>query len=68
MSNKVQEFLNENFGQVRAMEINNVLWFVAKDVSISLKYSTTQKVTDKVDDDDIISLPKNQLPKFGNWE
>ena len=68
MSNKVQEFLNENFGQVRGMEINNVLWFVAKDVSISLKYSTTQKVTDKVDDDDIISLPKNQLTNLGNWE
>ena len=68
MSNKVQEFLNENFGQVRAMEVNNVLWFVAKDVAISLKYSTTQKVTDKVDDDDIISLPKNQLTNLGNWE
>ena len=68
MSNKVQEFLNENFGQVRAMEVNNGLWFVAKDVGISLKYSTTQKVTDKVDDDDIISLPKNQLTNLGNWE
>ena len=68
MSNKVQEFLNENFGQVRVMEVNNVLWFVAKDVAISLKYSTTQKVTDKVDDDDIISLPKNQLTNLGNWE
>ena len=68
MSNKVQEFLNENFGQVRGMEINNVLWFVAKDVAISLKYSTTQKVTDKVDDEDIISLPKNQLTNLGNWE
>ena len=65
MSNKVQEFLNENFGQVRVMEVNNVLWFVAKDMAISLKYSTTQKVTDKVDDDDIISLPKKPINQLG---
>ena len=38
MSNKVQEFLNENFGQVRVMEVNNVLWFVADDVAKSLDY------------------------------
>ena len=33
MSNKVQEFLNENFGQVRCFknEKNNI-WFVAKDI------------------------------------
>ena len=53
MSNKVQKFLNENFGQVRAMEIDNILWFVAKDVATSLKYSAIQNVTDIVDDDDI---------------
>lgn len=67
MSNKVQKFLNENFGQVRAMEIDNILWFVVKDVAISLKYSTIENVTDIVDDDDIISLPKNKLTNLGNW-
>ena len=59
MSNKVQEFLNENFGQVRAMEIDNILWFVVKDVAISLKYSTIENVTDIVDDDDIRILKEN---------
>lgn len=65
--NKVQEFLNDNFGEVRCLKENNVLWFVAKDISDCLKYATTQKVTDKVDDDDIIKLPKSQLTNLGNW-
>lgn len=30
--NKVQEFLNDNFGEVRVITIDNELWFVAKDI------------------------------------
>ena len=51
-SNKVQEFLNENFGQVRAMEINNVLWFVADDVAKSLDYEIATNMTRNLDDDE----------------
>ena len=52
MSNKVQEFLNENFGQVRVMEVNNVLWFVADDVAQSLDYEIATNMTRNLDDDE----------------
>ena len=50
--NKVQEFLNDNFGEVRCCEENGVILFVAADIAKVLNYTTTQKVTDKVDDED----------------
>ena len=52
MSNKVQEFLNENFGQVRVIEVNNVLWFVADDVAKSLDYEIATNMTRNLDDDE----------------
>ena len=30
--NKVKEFLNERFGEVRVITIKDELWFVAKDI------------------------------------
>lgn len=39
MNNKVQEFLNERFGEVRAIEIDNVIWFCANDCLRILEYS-----------------------------
>lgn len=68
MSNKVQEFLNERFGEVRALKESEIIWFVAKDIATTLNYATTQKVTQKVDDEDIISMSKSQLTNLGNWE
>ena len=68
MSNKVEQFLNANFGEVRATKDDKgVIWFVAKDIAKVLKYITTQKVTDKVHDESIIKLSKSQLPNLGNW-
>lgn len=67
MTNKIEEFLNDKFGTVRATKIENLFYFVAKDVADVLQYSTTQKVTDKVHDNSIIKLPKSQLPNLGNW-
>ena len=52
MSNKVQEFLNENFRQVRVIEVNNVLWFVADDVAKSLDYEIATNMTRNLDDDE----------------
>ena len=52
MSNKVQEFLNENFGQVRVIEVNNVLWFVADDVAKSLDYEIATNMTRNLDEDE----------------
>ncbi|UUV25920.1 MULTISPECIES: BRO family protein [Lysinibacillus] len=66
MTNKIEQFLSEKFGEVRAIKENKIIWFVAKDVSQVLKYTTTQKVTDKVDDDDIVKIPRSNLPNLGN--
>ena len=52
MGNKVQEFLNDKFGEVRATNENGIILFVASDIAKALKYSSTQKVTEKVDDED----------------
>lgn len=69
MTNKIEQFLNEKFGSIRAMkDEKGIIWFVAKDVAEVLKYSTTQKVTDKVHDNAILKLPKSQLTNLGNWE
>lgn len=50
--NTVREFLNEVFGEVRAFEENGQIWFVASDVAKVLEYSSTQKVTEKIDKED----------------
>lgn len=39
MENKVKEFLNEVFGEVRAFEENGQIWFCANDVLKALEYS-----------------------------
>lgn len=67
MTNKVEQFLSDKFGEVRALKQDNTIWFVAKDVADVLGYVTTQKVTDKVDDYDVIKMSKTQLPNLGNW-
>lgn len=66
--NKVKEFLSENFGQVRVITKDNELWFCATDVATNLNYDSTRKLTDKVDDEDIIEMTKSQLTNFGTWE
>ena len=52
MSNKVQEFLNENFGQVRIIENNKVLWFIADDVAKVLGYVKATDMTRNLDEDE----------------
>jgi prophage antirepressor-like protein/lambda repressor-like predicted transcriptional regulator len=49
----LQIFTNSDFGQVRAMEIDGVPWFVGKDVASILGYSNSRKALgDHVDDED----------------
>lgn len=52
MVNKVQEFLNEKFGNVRVVTIDNEVWFVADDVAKILLYSEASKITSKLEDDE----------------
>jgi prophage antirepressor-like protein/lambda repressor-like predicted transcriptional regulator len=49
----LQIFTNSDFGQVRAMEIDGVPWFVGKDVASILGYSNSRKALgDHVDEED----------------
>ena len=64
--NKVQEFLNKSFGEVRVVKINNVLWFVAKDIADILKYSETNAMTKKIDDEDMQKIASDKLEGANN--
>lgn len=51
--NNLQIFTNEEFGEVRTVEIDNTVWFVGKDVAECLGYSNSSKaVMVHVDDED----------------
>lgn len=54
----VQVFENEEFGKIRAVEINGEPYFVGKDVASVLGYSDTDKaIREHVDDDDKKTYP-----------
>lgn len=56
--NELQIFNNEEFGQIRTVEINGEPWFVGKDIAQALQYSDTRKaVVMHVDEDDRIVCP-----------
>lgn len=76
---EIQNFTNNKFGQVRAIEINNEPWFVGKDISEALGYENASKaIRDHVDEEDkkvgvqnvtpfvIDSLGRKQHPTFIN--
>lgn len=51
--NEVKIFEHKDFGRVRTVENNGVLWFVGKDVACVLKYTNPQKaIRDQVDEED----------------
>lgn len=51
--NKIIVFENEDFGELRTVEIDGEVWFVGKDVAEILGYSNTPKaIRDHVDSDD----------------
>ena len=52
-NNKIQVFANEEFGQIRTVEINGEPWFVGKDVAEALGYKeATKAAREKVDSED----------------
>lgn len=52
-NNKIQIFANEEFGQIRTVEINGEPWFVGKDVAEALGYKeATKAAREKVDSED----------------
>lgn len=51
--NDIQIFNNEEFGEIRTVQLNNEIYFVGKDVAEILGYSNTRKaLADHVDEED----------------
>lgn len=68
MNNQLQIFKNEEFGQVRALEINGEPYFVGKDVAEVLGYADLgHAVLDHVDEEDRINSKTQgqNNPEFG---
>ena len=62
----LQIFKNEEFGEVRTVEIDSDLWFVGKDVAEILGYERdTKAVVDHVDEDDRINIDGKTQSQFG---
>lgn len=50
--NTVQQFLNDNFGEVRTVLRNGEIWFIGSDVAKVLQYDKTTDMTRNLDDDE----------------
>jgi anti-repressor protein len=51
--NELQNFRNDDFGQIRAIEINNEPWFVGRDIAHALGYlNASDALVKHVDDED----------------
>jgi len=55
--NQLQIFKNEEFGQVRVLEVEGETHFVLKDVCDVLGLSDTRRVAERLDDDECIQTP-----------
>ena len=56
--NELTVFNNEEFGEIRTVQINEDVWFVGKDIAQALGYSDTRKaVVMHVDEDDKTNCP-----------
>lgn len=66
---ELQVFENSEFGQIRAIEINRVTWFVGKDVTDVLGYQNPSKaLADHVDSDDKLNNDSlSSLGQRGGW-
>lgn len=61
--NNLIVFKNEEFGEIRSLEINSEPYFVGKDIAEVLGYENTQKaIRDHVDDDDKKMGEQNGTP------
>ena len=56
MENKLEIFKNEKFGEVRTLELNDDVWFVAKDVCDALELSNTTMAISRLDEDERTKL------------
>ncbi|KPI56326.1 hypothetical protein IM33_05160 [Clostridioides difficile] len=57
MMNNLQIFKNEDFGEIRTVDIDNEIWFVGKDIAEALGYSNTREaLKTHIDNDDIAEV------------
>lgn len=52
MTNEIQVFSNETFGQLRTIKINGEIWFVAKDVCDALEIKNSRDALTRLDTDE----------------
>ena len=57
MSNKIQVFQNQEFGELRTVVKDGEPWFVAKDVCMALDLADTHKAVERLDEDERNSIP-----------
>lgn len=62
-------FKNDEFGEIRVLEIDNETWFVGKDITNILGYSNSSKaLKDHVDDEDKLNNDSlSSLGQRGGW-
>ena len=68
MNNNVEKFLSEVFGEVRAINKDGEIWFVAKDICLALEYSESNvsSVVSRLDSDQK-TIFKYKLTKLVDW-
>lgn len=55
MMNELQIFNNEEFGEIRTVEIDNEIWFVGRDIALALGYAKPWNAIDRhVDSEDTL--------------
>ena len=58
MNNQLQVFKNNEFGEIRALEIDGEPWLVGRDIAIALLYKEPHKaITRHVDEEDRMKYP-----------
>lgn len=67
--NELQIFNNEEFGQIRTVEIDGEIYFVGKDITEVLGYANASKaITDHVDEEDKLNNESlSSLGQRGGW-
>jgi anti-repressor protein len=67
--NKIVSFVNNQFGTIRTLTIDNQPWFVGKDVAKILGYTNPSKaIADHIDDDDKLNNDSlSSLGQRGGW-
>lgn len=56
MDNKIQKFVNEQFGEIRTVTINNEPWFVAKDICDILEVTNPTMSLKNLESDEVTKL------------